>query len=170
MSLQTYWETAGSRLIGSVAYGPRAYWWTGRRHGRVETGTGTGPGQATVTVVRAVREGRAAVAKGDGALPRRLKWVFEKEVVVAVVQQDGCACVSLRVPHTAPGAASTGGIVIMRRLKGFIKSFTAREEGQTLTEYGLILFFIAVVAVAAVTLLGGRVSTMFDEIRTAIGG
>jgi pilus assembly protein Flp/PilA len=58
----------------------------------------------------------------------------------------------------------------MRRLKGFIRNLTAREEGQTLTEYGLILFFIAVVAVAAVTLLGGRVSTMFDDIRTAIGG
>ena len=67
----------------------------------------------------------------------------------------------------APGTPS-GGIVIMLKLKGFLRSLIARDEGQTLTEYGLILFFIAVVAVLAVTLLGERVSDMFDEIRAAL--
>jgi len=53
-------------------------------------------------------------------------------------------------------------------LLGIVRRFLTREEGQTLTEYGLILFFIAVVAIAAVTLLGERVSEMFDTIRTAL--
>lgn len=58
----------------------------------------------------------------------------------------------------------------MKALVRFISNLRNRDEGQTLTEYGLILFFIAVVAVAAVTLLGTRVSTIFDDIRTALGG
>ena len=58
----------------------------------------------------------------------------------------------------------------MKRLAQLLSSLRVREEGQTLTEYGLILFFIAIVAIIAVELLGGRVSDMFDEIRVAIGG
>jgi Flp pilus assembly pilin Flp len=58
----------------------------------------------------------------------------------------------------------------MRALFGFIRGLKNRDEGQTLTEYGLILFFIAIVAIIAVELLGGRVSDIFDEIRIAIGG
>jgi Flp pilus assembly pilin Flp len=58
----------------------------------------------------------------------------------------------------------------MKRLAQLLSSLRVREEGQTLTEYGLILFFIAIVAIIAVELLGGRVSDMFDEIRIAIGG
>ncbi len=34
-----------------------------------------------------------------------------------------------------------------------------QEEGQSLAEYALILALIAVVAIAALTLLGGQVST-----------
>lgn len=40
------------------------------------------------------------------------------------------------------------------------------EEGQGLTEYALILALIAVVAIAALTLLGGKVS---DVLSTAAG-
>jgi Flp pilus assembly pilin Flp len=39
-----------------------------------------------------------------------------------------------------------------------------REEGQGLAEYALILFFIAVVAVASLTLLGGKISLLLSEI------
>jgi pilus assembly protein Flp/PilA len=53
-------------------------------------------------------------------------------------------------------------------LVGFVRGLVTKEEGQTLTEYGLILFFIAVVAVGAVTLLGQKVSEMFDAIETAL--
>lgn len=56
----------------------------------------------------------------------------------------------------------------MLRLVEFVRGLIRREEGQTLTEYGLILFFIAIVAIAAVTLLGERISTIFENIRTAL--
>jgi len=45
-----------------------------------------------------------------------------------------------------------------------ISRLTNREEGQTLTEYGLLLFFIAVVAIVAVTVLGEQISTLFSRI------
>jgi pilus assembly protein Flp/PilA len=38
------------------------------------------------------------------------------------------------------------------------------EEGQTMAEYGLLLALIAVVVIAAVTLLGGNISTVFNNI------
>lgn len=41
-------------------------------------------------------------------------------------------------------------------------------RGQTLAEYALILGLIAVVAIAAVTLLGGDVSSTLNRIATAV--
>ncbi len=51
-----------------------------------------------------------------------------------------------------------------------ISGLTRREEGQTLTEYGLLLFFIAVVAILAVTFLGREISTLFSTIGTSLTG
>jgi pilus assembly protein Flp/PilA len=39
-----------------------------------------------------------------------------------------------------------------------------REEGQTLAEYALLLALIAIVVVAAVTLLGGQLNAVFGRI------
>lgn len=39
-----------------------------------------------------------------------------------------------------------------------------REEGQTMVEYGLLLVFIALVAVVGATLVGTNLSTMFTDI------
>jgi Flp pilus assembly pilin Flp len=39
-----------------------------------------------------------------------------------------------------------------------------REEGQTLVEYALIVTFIAIACVAAMTLLGGNISTKLQSI------
>jgi pilus assembly protein Flp/PilA len=44
-----------------------------------------------------------------------------------------------------------------------------REEGQTLTEYALILVLIAIVAIVAVTALGGQISNVFNAITGALG-
>ena len=44
-----------------------------------------------------------------------------------------------------------------------------REEGQTLTEYALILVLIAIVAIIAVTALGGQIEAVFGEITDALG-
>jgi pilus assembly protein Flp/PilA len=42
--------------------------------------------------------------------------------------------------------------------------YLPREEGQGLVEYALILVLIAIVVIAALTLLGPQISTMFVEI------
>jgi pilus assembly protein Flp/PilA len=44
------------------------------------------------------------------------------------------------------------------------------EEGASLVEYGLLVGLIAVVCVLAVTVLGQRISIMFNAIATALGG
>lgn len=39
-----------------------------------------------------------------------------------------------------------------------------REEGQTMAEYGLLIAFIAIIALAGVTLLGGKLNTFFGDL------
>ena len=43
-----------------------------------------------------------------------------------------------------------------------------REEGQTLSEYALILVLIAVVAIIAITLLGNQISAVINSIANAL--
>jgi pilus assembly protein Flp/PilA len=42
------------------------------------------------------------------------------------------------------------------------------EEGASLVEYGLLLGLIAVVCLAAVTLLGNNIAALFNQIATAL--
>lgn len=52
-----------------------------------------------------------------------------------------------------------------------LQNFEARlrdDEGQGLAEYALILVFIAIVAIAALTLLGGNVSKILNSIATKL--
>lgn len=39
-----------------------------------------------------------------------------------------------------------------------------REEGQTMGEYGLLLAFIAIIALVGVTALGGGLNTFFNSL------
>ena len=48
--------------------------------------------------------------------------------------------------------------------------FRRNEDGAALAEYGLLVALIAVVCIAAITLLGTQLSTVFSEIASAIGG
>ncbi len=43
-----------------------------------------------------------------------------------------------------------------------IKQFFVEEEGQTLVEYGLLISLIALVVIAVLTLLGGRIKNTFN--------
>lgn len=43
-----------------------------------------------------------------------------------------------------------------------------REEGQGLTEYALILVFVAIVAIGALTLLGGRITSVISKVANSI--
>lgn len=44
----------------------------------------------------------------------------------------------------------------------------SKEEGQDLAEYGLVIALIAVVAIAALTLMGGNISAILASIAGAI--
>ena len=56
----------------------------------------------------------------------------------------------------------------MRRIVQIIRSLSGQEKGQTLTEYALLLFFIAVVAILAVTFLGEQISSIFSSIANSL--
>jgi Flp pilus assembly pilin Flp len=49
-----------------------------------------------------------------------------------------------------------------------LKNFFVKEEGQTLSEYALILVLIAVVAIIAVTALGSQISSVLTSIGDAL--
>lgn len=49
-----------------------------------------------------------------------------------------------------------------------LKRFFKSEEGQALTEYGLILALIAVVCIAALTATGTSVSGVLDKIAAQV--
>jgi Flp pilus assembly pilin Flp len=44
------------------------------------------------------------------------------------------------------------------------RSVRDREDGQAMVEYALILFLVSVVSIAILTTLGGKVSSVFNEI------
>ena len=59
-------------------------------------------------------------------------------------------------------------------MRKMIRSIGARlvrdDAAQGMAEYALLAGLIAVVAIAAVTLLGGNINTTLNNIATAIGG
>lgn len=46
--------------------------------------------------------------------------------------------------------------------------YKAREDGQAMAEYGLILALIAVVCIATVTLIGTSLNTKFTSVKNAL--
>jgi pilus assembly protein Flp/PilA len=56
----------------------------------------------------------------------------------------------------------------MTALTTLRSALVARRKGQGLTEYALIIALVAIVAVAALTLLGGQINTIFGDITTAL--
>ncbi len=45
-----------------------------------------------------------------------------------------------------------------------------KEEGQTMAEYALLLFLIAVIVMVVLAALGNRIAAIFTSITTALGG
>lgn len=58
----------------------------------------------------------------------------------------------------------------MKTVISAVRTFVADEDGVTALEYGMLAALIAAVIVGAVTQIGARLGTMFDDIRVAIGG
>jgi pilus assembly protein Flp/PilA len=46
----------------------------------------------------------------------------------------------------------------------------ANDEGATAVEYALLVGLIAVIIISSVTLLGGNIDAMFDDIANQLGG
>ncbi|GLB29824.1 hypothetical protein LAD12857_17470 [Lacrimispora amygdalina] len=53
-------------------------------------------------------------------------------------------------------------------MKKFWDKFVSEESGQGMVEYGLILALIAVAVIVGLQTLGGKVSSTFDKVNTAI--
>ncbi len=49
-----------------------------------------------------------------------------------------------------------------------LRNFFAREDGQGLVEYALILVLIAIVVIGILSILGQRVSTVFSQINSGL--
>lgn len=53
---------------------------------------------------------------------------------------------------------------MLEMIMAYVRAMRSEEEGQALVEYALILSLIAVVCVAALTLLGNNVSNILNNI------
>ena len=52
----------------------------------------------------------------------------------------------------------------MRKLMDRIQRFLASEQGASMVEYALLVMLIAMIAVAALTFVGGEVSTGYSSV------
>ena len=57
---------------------------------------------------------------------------------------------------------------LQRKVNYMLRNFFAREEGQGLVEYALILVLIAIVVIGILSVLGNRVSTVFSQINSGL--
>jgi pilus assembly protein Flp/PilA len=56
----------------------------------------------------------------------------------------------------------------MVQIGKWTRDFIADEEGAALAEYGILVAFIAIVAITAVTFFGSKISAKFSEYGNAI--
>lgn len=52
----------------------------------------------------------------------------------------------------------------MQKIKSRMQEFLVSEDGPTATEYAVMLALIIIVALAAITLLGQKVNTIFTNV------
>jgi pilus assembly protein Flp/PilA len=74
---------------------------------------------------------------------------------------------AFRTQHRASGDGAHGGSVMLSLIVR-LQNILRREEGQDLLEYALLVSLIALVAVAAITLAGKNVNTIFQSVATAL--
>ena len=51
----------------------------------------------------------------------------------------------------------------MVRIRKWTRDLVANEDGAALAEYGILVAFIAIVAITAVTFFGGKISAKFSQ-------
>ena len=57
---------------------------------------------------------------------------------------------------------------MMKAMVNRVKQFLVSEDGPTATEYAVMLALIIIVALAAITLLGAKVNTIFTNVEGAL--
>ncbi len=57
-----------------------------------------------------------------------------------------------------------------RLLKAHTDMMLRKDDGATAIEYALIVTLIALAIIVAVTAVGDQLSTVFDNVKTALGG
>ena len=55
----------------------------------------------------------------------------------------------------------------MLKVTNAIRRFASDEEGAALADYGVLVAFIAIVAITAVTFFGSRISAKFSSLATS---
>ena len=58
----------------------------------------------------------------------------------------------------------------MKNTRNRIKTFLKSEKGQGMVEYGLIIALVAIVVIAAIVLLGGNLTGIFNKTANALSG
>ena len=56
----------------------------------------------------------------------------------------------------------------MNRAKQAVRNFVSQEDGAALAEYGILIAFIAIAAIVAVTFFGDKVKAKFSEYGNAL--
>jgi pilus assembly protein Flp/PilA len=69
-------------------------------------------------------------------------------------------------------AGSNSRITIWRGkyIMQFIKNFLREDDGQGMVEYGIILGLVSVLAIGALTLMGGDISGVFNSVEGSLNG
>ncbi len=58
--------------------------------------------------------------------------------------------------------------LLVSRLPAIVRALRTEDRGQTLVEYALLLFFLAIVVIAALLVLGPTVSAIFQSVNDNI--
>ncbi len=58
--------------------------------------------------------------------------------------------------------------LLVSRLPAIVRALRTEDRGQTLVEYALLLFFLAIVVIAALLVLGPTVSAIFQSVNDQI--
>lgn len=70
--------------------------------------------------------------------------------------------------QSIPGIEEVERGVLSKYLR--LRGLLAREDGQGLVEYALILVLVAIVVIGVLTTMGTRISAAFQDIVTKLGG
>jgi pilus assembly protein Flp/PilA len=61
-------------------------------------------------------------------------------------------------------------LLLREMARRWMSSDDISDEGATAVEYALLIGLIAVIIISSVTLLGGNIDTMFNDIANQLGG